>query len=197
MPNWCETTYKIVGNKEDLQSLYNILEEMHSSNKSVVENGYGNMWLGNLVGKLGYNWEDYPCRGEIIDYDFDTAKDVLTIWQDTAWNEQEGVRQAITEKYPSLKVYFMEEEPGCVVYFTNDTTGEYFPDNYILEYDGGHEYFQTIQELVNFLKREFNIDVNPTDEDIENALEELEEKERETNEDAFFSLRKFIRDDNC
>ena len=46
---------------------------------------------GNLVTKLGGDWEKYRCRGAIIDYSLDD--EVLTINQYVAWCEQEGVRK--------------------------------------------------------------------------------------------------------
>ena len=62
----------------------------------------------------------------ITDYSLDG--NVLTINQETAWCEQEGVRRIIEEKFPSIKVYFMEEESGCGVFYTNDSSGDYFPE---------------------------------------------------------------------
>lgn len=81
--------------------------------------------------KLGGKWEDYFCRGEIIDYSLNG--DILEITQCTAWCEQEGVRRIIQEKFPSIKVYYREEEPGCDVYYTNDTTGCFFPETYLFK----------------------------------------------------------------
>lgn len=128
MPNWCDTTYKCVGDPKEVRVLHKILKYIDIRKTTIVRNGFGKWRLGNLVTKLGGKWEDYCCRGEITGYSFDG--DVLEITQYTAWCEQEGVRRIIQEKFPSIKVYYREEEPGCEVYYTNDTTGSYFPETY-------------------------------------------------------------------
>ena len=68
MPNWCYTTYKCVGTPKDIRQLHGVLKYISNRKTTIVQNGFGKFWLGNLVTKLGGNWEDYPCRGEIIDY---------------------------------------------------------------------------------------------------------------------------------
>ena len=128
MPNWCSTSYKCVGDLKEVKSLHKILKYIDKRKTTILKNGFGKWWLGNLVHKLGGDWEKYRCRGEITDYFLDG--NVLTINQETAWCEQEGLRQIIEEKFPSIKVYFMEEEPGCGVFYTNDSSGEYFPERY-------------------------------------------------------------------
>lgn len=69
----------------------------------IVPNGFGKWWLGNLVTKLGGNWEEYPCRRNIIDYSL-MEKNTLMIWQNTAWAEQEGLRRIIEEINTSLYI---------------------------------------------------------------------------------------------
>ena len=125
MPNWCITEYKCVGDQKEVRELHKVLKYIDRRKTTIVRNGFGKWWLGNLVTKLGGKWEDYQCRGEIIDYSLDGEILVITQW--TAWCEQEGVRKIIEEKFPSIKVYYREEEPGCGVYDTNDSTGCYFP----------------------------------------------------------------------
>ena len=80
--------------------------------------------LAILLPNLEVIGEKYRCRGAIIDYSLDD--EVLTINQYVAWCEQEGVRNIIEEKFPSVKVYFIEEESGCGVFSTNDTSGLFF-----------------------------------------------------------------------
>ena len=101
MPNWCYTTHKCVGTPKDIRQLHGVLKYISKRKTSIVQNGFGKFWLGNLVTKLGGNWENYPCRGEIIDYSLQD-KNTLMIWQNTAWAEQEGVRRIIEEKLPGI-----------------------------------------------------------------------------------------------
>lgn len=63
MPNWCFTSVVVDGNKKDVRSLYSIMSKLESRKKPLVDNGFGNTWLGCLVTKLGGDWEKIYCRG--------------------------------------------------------------------------------------------------------------------------------------
>ena len=145
-----------------------------------MENGGSETWYINSV-----DWEKYQCRGEITDYFLDG--NVLTINQETAWCEQEGVRQIIEEKYPSIKVYFMEEEPGCEVFYTNDASGDYFPERFFLDSYEGCEYFETIEEAARYVSEIVGRRVRANVEAICRALDAYEEK----NQDLFYSFHEF------
>ena len=64
MPNWAYTQYHAVGDKEQLQQLHSIMDELESMKApGLHENGFGPSWLGNLIIKLGGDWEKIYCRG--------------------------------------------------------------------------------------------------------------------------------------
>ncbi len=67
MPNWCDTEIILFGNEQDLKSLHNHLEQIAKRNR--VENGFGNLWEGNLLDSYGIDWHGVDCRGEITNYD--------------------------------------------------------------------------------------------------------------------------------
>lgn len=64
MPNWCSTDYYAVGSKKEVLDLNKKMERLENRKKSLVKNGFGNTWLGNLVESLGGDWEKVYCRGE-------------------------------------------------------------------------------------------------------------------------------------
>ena len=74
MPNWCSTTYKCVGDEEEIKSLHEILETIRHRKEPKTPNGFGHLWLGELVTELGFNWEELKCRGEIIDFELYDGK---------------------------------------------------------------------------------------------------------------------------
>ena len=189
MPNWCDTSYKCVGDLKEVKSLHKVLKYMEKRKTSILSNGFGKMWLGNLVYKLGGNWKELRCRGEITDFSLDG--NVLTINQETAWCEQEGVRQIIEKTYPSIKVYFMEQEPGCGVFYTNDASGDYFPERYFLDSYEDWEYFENLDEAADFVSKIVGIDVEPNVNAIQNALDAYVEEHEEENEDLFYSFHEF------
>ena len=49
MPNWCDTSYKCVGDLKEVKSLHKVLKYMEKRKTSILKNGFGKMWLGNLV----------------------------------------------------------------------------------------------------------------------------------------------------
>ena len=189
MPNWCDTTYKCVGDLKEVRALHKILKYIDRRKTTIVRNGFGKWWLGHLVTKLGGKWEDYRCRGEITGYSFDG--DVLEITQYTAWCEQEGVRRIIQEKFPGIKVYYREEEPGCEVYYTNDTTGDYFPETYFLDSYDEQRYFETIEEVAESVSEIVGCAVEATVNAIQEALEKYVEQKENEGEEVFYSLHEF------
>ena len=189
MPNWCDTTYKCVGDPKEVRALHKVLKYIDGRKTTIVRNGFGKWWLGNLVTKLGGKWEDYRCRGEIIDYSLDG--DILIISQSTAWCEQEGVRRIIQEKFPSIKVYYREEEPGCEVYYTNDTTGDYFPEPYFLDSYDEQQYFETIEEAAECVSEIVGHTVKTTINAIQEALEKYAELKESSGEEVFYSFHEF------
>ena len=188
MPNWCDTTYKCVGDPKEVRSLYKTIKANDKRKTSRVKNGYGTLWLGNIVDALGEDWEKLRCRGEITSYQLDD--NVLTIYQNTAWCEQEGFRQCIERKFPSIKVYYREEEPGCDVFYTNDADRIYFPERYFLDNYDEPLYFNTIEEAADSVSEIVGHEVAPTVEAIEEALNDYEEEHED--EDVFYSFHEFL-----
>ncbi len=185
MPNWACTTYKCVGDLKDVEKLHEALINIDAFNTTIVKNGFGKRWLGNLVTILGYDWKEYCCRGEIIDYSL--YNNVLTIHQLTAWGEQEGVRKCIEQTFPSIKVYYLVEEPGCEVFCTNDNIGEYFPDRYFLDCNDEPQYWQTIEEAAKWVSELVNRSVEATFVAIEDALDQYSQKLGNL-DDCFYSF---------
>lgn len=195
MPNWCETIYKVTGAPKEVRSLYEIISENSKRKEPRVRNGFGNLWLRCIIDQLGFDWEKYRCRGEILD--FTLEEDMLTIVQMTAWCEQEGFRQCIEEKYPNVRVYFLEEEPGCCVYVTNDACGEYFPERYHLDSPEESMHFETIEEAAEYVESLAGRKVKPTMQSIEKILDGYMKRKEEEDPDfyCYFHEIRVIVDD--
>ena len=189
MPNWASVTYECVGNPNNIRQLHDALKYIDKRKTSIVPNGFGKWWLGNLVTRLGGNWEDYPCRGEITSYSLEDAS-TLMIWQNTAWGEQEGVRRIIEEKLPSIKVYFQEEEPGCGLFATNSF--EHFPERYLRDSYDEPLYFEDIEEAAKCVSDILGHPIEQSVEAIDQALDDYL-AEHEDN-DTWYSFHEFIED---
>lgn len=115
----------------------------------------------------------------------------------TAWCEQEGVRRLIQEKFPSIKVYYRVEEPGCEVFYTNDNTGRYFPEIYFLTSNEEDLYFKTIEETAERVSEIVGYNVEATIAAIDEALKKYMELQNESSEDyVYYGLYEFKVVDN-
>ena len=70
MPNWCYTRYVIEGTEsKDIEALKAKLDELSQMPEPLLPNGFGNLWLGNIVHLLGGDWRKVYCRGRILEYE--------------------------------------------------------------------------------------------------------------------------------
>ena len=101
------------------------------------------------------------------------------------------MRRIIQEKFPSIKVYYREEEPDCEVYYTNDTTGDYFPESYFLDSYDEQRYFETIEEAAESVSEIVGCTVEATIDAIQETLKEYVEQKERSCEEVFYSFHEF------
>lgn len=193
MPNWCDTTYKCVGDSNEVKELYNVLERLNNSKEKKDLNGFGSVFLDELITGLGYNYEEYPypSRGRITSYEYNN--EMLTIYQETAWSEQEGVRIAIEERFPSIKVYYLDEEYGNDHFYTNDKSGNFFPERYVIDGEDVEEYFESIEDVSKFVNDMYGLTTTPDFEEIEMQINEY--VEGYDDEDFCLNIHEIVRVD--
>jgi len=114
MANICTTNYVIEGKKEELDALYQKMKELQGQD------------LGLLVKALGKNPDEMECRGEWTE--LVREDETLRMIFETAWTPCYEVTQLMKAVYPSLRIFYKAEEPGCEVYLKNDAKGKYFPE---------------------------------------------------------------------
>ena len=195
MPNWAYTTYKIKGSEKEVAALYKTIQDLAERKESLLPNGFGKLWLGNLVHILGGDWEKTYCRGHILDYSLENG--ILKINTETAWGEMSDVRHLLETKYPSLQIFFQTEECGMCIFQTNDATGEIFPERWLLDWNDEKknvfiwEYFVDIPAAIEYLKDNGVIenDIQPTKEGILAVLDQIQE---ERPDDISYMLEEFV-----
>ncbi|WP_443897971.1 hypothetical protein [Paraprevotella clara] len=131
MPNWCSTAYVVEGDAQEVKSLYELMNGLQERKEPSVENGFGTSWLGCLVDALGSDWNEVRCRGDWANLEMDG--DTLRFTTETAWGPCNETFDLVCKKFPSLCYYYQTEEPGMVIYATNDVSGKYFTDKYIVD----------------------------------------------------------------
>lgn len=152
MPNWANTFYIVTGDREQRQKLYDIMSELEEmKHPGLHDNGFGSSWLGNLVIKLGGDWEKIYCRGQW--FDLCNYDDRLTFDTETAWGEMNEVRYFLKSKFPKLDFYYLCEEPGMVIYITNDRRHKYFPERfYMWVEDREEQYYLSLKALCDMVQ---------------------------------------------
>lgn len=146
MPNWSYTSYVIVGDSKQLNSLYRIMKNLQDMDKSLLENGFGTTWLGNLVHRLGADPSKVYCRGDWSN--LEKKKGRITFDCEHAWARPYEVEDLIKERYEGLEIYFITEELGMGIFQTNDESGAFFKETVIIDgEDSGMEYYTDAQAL--------------------------------------------------
>ncbi len=153
MPNWCFTNYVLTGEKKEIKNLYEKMKRLQERKTPLVPNGFGTSWLGCLVKRLGANPKAVWCRGDWSDLRL--SEDELTLYfnTETAWGRASEVEDLIREKFPSIGIYYLEEELGMGIFQTNDSTGKWFSDTIIMDDEtDGMEYFTEKEALERISK---------------------------------------------
>lgn len=152
MPNWCLTSHVVTGDEKQVCDLYNKMKSLEERNESLVKNGFGKTWLGNLIALLGGDWETTYCRGEWQNLQKDCDDGALRFDTMSAWGEPDATIAFLRQQYPNLDFYFLAEEPGCEYYVTNDADGKHFPERYYFAMPDDYEpYWYDKDELDKFL----------------------------------------------
>lgn len=176
MANNCFTDYVIEGDQQELQSLYEALQRIDTKAELKTTSGFGSRWLGNLVTEIGGDWNNVYCRGTVDWYELEDNQ--LQILTDTAWVPMNEVFDFIVEKFPGLEYYYQAEEPGCELFWTNDTAGIHF-SKYIVRLSkdgyGEEEYFETLENAFKYVSDNFGVEIK-SEEDIRKLNEDLDEK---------------------
>lgn len=181
MPNWCDTTYKIVGPLKSRKAFVAMLDHFNTLPEPLVPNGFGKLWLGCIVSYLGGSWKDIYCRGQILGYKRIRG---LILNVESAWGEMDETRHFLQTVFPSLEIYFQTEEPGMCIFETNDPDGTYFPERWLLDWNDEkenlfiYEYFKDLPAVKQYLKEQgiLTKDVFPSQGAIIAALEEIQEQ---------------------
>ena len=96
MPNWCSSSYVLVGSADEVKKLYGIMKKLERRKKAFVENGFGITWLGCLVDALGEDWKKVSCRGEWNAVS--KRRNTLRFTTETAWGPCNQVFDLICRK---------------------------------------------------------------------------------------------------
>ena len=107
MANWASTSYRIEGSKEDLEKVYNVIDEFMSERRKPIEVNASSEWEGNIIRALGATDEQMKnnyLRGFIEEYEMDG--DIIRIEAEEAWGTTD-FRQVLAQLMPELTIYYI------------------------------------------------------------------------------------------
>lgn len=174
MSNPAFTLVYVVGDKRQLRSLYGKMARLEKRKSPLIESDYGNCWLGNIVARLGADWQEYYCRGKWISLQL--KRNTLYLFIESAWESPYKFLLLIQKVYPQLKVYFAAEGEGWDAYVTNDFEGIFFPYRYALDMPPDMEYYITIDEVCEQVSAYIGKEIAPSKEALLAAIDEWEEE---------------------
>ncbi len=174
MPNWCSTTIEITHKDEGaVKELFDLINEWTSRN--YMNNGFGEAWLGNIVGFSGIDEPrddgdfSIKCRGVLTDIDYMGNK--LLIYADTAWEPMLKMWVLIIYKYlQGAELLYTAQEPGCGLLATNNPSDI---NSYVLLSPQYDKWFIPKSDAVELMQKALG-----TDElNVDKLMEEFREKE--------------------
>ena len=136
------------------------MKRLQEMTEPLKPNGFGTAWLGNLVEDLGVDFNTVQCRGSWDDPTLENT--VLRFSTETAWYRCTEVEDLIREKYPSIEIFFICEEPGMCIYEKNNNV--FFPEDYIVDIEDDDTYYLMEGEALQVLSDFFGIDFKDIDE---------------------------------
>ena len=141
MPNWCSNEERIFGPRKEIVPLFQNIRKWTS--KKYRENGFGNLWLGNIVLGAGFEVDGdgenhLRCRGALSSdpelYDGEKEGSYISFTSETAWIPMRNMWEKILARHaPNCKYLFRSEECGMGYYATNDRDGGFFPEDFLVD----------------------------------------------------------------
>lgn len=178
MPNWASTQYVVTGDKKQVRKLYNKMRSIEKKVDRKKGKKYFEYQMWRLIKATGVNPDGICCRGTWSDLDLEN--NVLKFNTETAWGEMNEWRNYIEEKF-DVFFYYYTEEPGCIIYETNDIEGLYFPARYQLyeEIRQDYNYYDTLDELIRDVGKLLGVSGLKTIDDCRKAFDDYSESKQE------------------
>lgn len=183
MANMASVAYAIEGPEGTLQKINRAIIK---ATKNTDDKRWSEYIVCDYLG-IPYDEDKTSLGGEIND--FEISDGVLRIFAEERWGLQD-FNTLLEQKFPDIKVYWIVEESGCVVYATNDKEGKYFPDRFYVDtcINGNYQadYLTKEEDVFKWLSKLTNGKVT-TFEDVDTFNEEAEDR----GDEDFISIHEY------
>lgn len=153
MANICCTDIKIVAGEEGVKKLVDFLNETVAKNNGSV---------GCVIDKLGLNRDDFCLRSGVESWDYDP--ETLYLYNEDAWSPHLGWVYAMCDSVlgeDNYTLLYKAEEPGNVLYYTND---DFYEDCVYIDF------FNVPADIEKFADNDCFMNVDVVKGDMENLL---------------------------
>ena len=195
MTELISVTYKCVGSS--LKDLFELYEAFFTNDKvrPTKDDGYNKCYIdfAPIIASLGFDPKHYELYSEVRNYRLEGS--TMVIDSVTGYSEQKDFRKCIEAKFPSIKVYYKFEDDQCADYYTNDSSGDYFPRYILSSYDMKLN-FKTIEEAAARVSAITESEVAASVDDICNALDKYYKEHDDVCMEDYYSFRNYeVRND--
>jgi hypothetical protein len=122
MQETCITTCVIAGNRTDIKFLHKSLLKLVQSGKTT---------LRHVAAVYCPHWPDYKTEGNFSGLSMDNPRQI-TFTVETISQPEPGLWFEVCRKYRSTVCYYYSAVSGSGRYKTNDRSGKYFPQRYLV-----------------------------------------------------------------
>ena len=114
MPNWCNNTLVVRGEKEDMAKFNKVIEKKRNSDKKLEDILKAFIPIPKDIKDDWYNWciENWGTKWDILCYDDRVEEDYTEFSFDRAWGPPIAWLEIVAKKYPKLKFSLKYDEPG-------------------------------------------------------------------------------------
>ena len=164
MPNWCDFSAVVHGNKEEIDVFYQRC--LNAQRQCAINH---NWWTYELCVEHGFNKDEALNRIHYVGGSLDNIDEPqfngrdwqVSLWMTTRWSPMIDGFNKILSQYISLKGVYIGEEPGCEIYINTDTEGLFYKVKYcIYDDDNGSEYFDSDEEFLKYMKDTYKKDIS-------------------------------------
>jgi hypothetical protein len=162
---------------------------LQNRKKPLIENGFYHpeRWLGNLVSRLGGDYNEVYCRGTWDDLDLNRER--LYFFTESAWNAPFDLLRLIQKDYPGLEIFFSAVGDDWDSYLTNDAERRFFTNRFELDMPPDNDYYDSIEEVAELVGNYIGHHIEPTKEAVYQAIEEWEDENEDL--DDYINLKEF------
>lgn len=165
MPNWCDTTYKLVGKHSSVERCYNALYKIYvdhiyklpkTDKEAELQMTADEDWIGHIgTCILSNNPYSYShSRGFVTNISRevkDKHTSILTLNASCAWSPVCGVLEDLANKY-NLEFNYLGVEFGLEVFVKHDPSNVFSGYNYLLQIDCCDESYGDLDEVKDTLE---------------------------------------------